>query len=111
MPPAARLRLFYFLYYGGIGAFLPYFAQYLRGMGFSGREIGAVQMVAPLVAAPAALGWAAVADRIGSPARTLRIAALWAAGATAFLPFARTPWPLAAVLLAQSLAQSAVVPL
>lgn len=111
MPPAARLRLFYFLYYGGIGAFLPYFAPYLRGMGFSGREIGAVQMVAPLVAAPAALGWAAVADRIGSPARTLRIAALWAAAATAFLPFARTPWPLAAVLLAQSLAQSAVVPL
>jgi PPP family 3-phenylpropionic acid transporter len=111
MSPAARLRLFYFLYYGGVGAFLPYFAPYLRGLGFSGREIGAVQMVAPLVAAPAALGWAAVADRIGSPTRALRIAALWAAATIAFLPFARTPWTLAMVLLAQSLAASAVVPL
>jgi PPP family 3-phenylpropionic acid transporter len=111
MSPAARLRLFYFLYYGGVGAFLPYFAPYLRGLGFSGREIGTVQMVAPLVAAPAALGWAAAADRIGSPTRALRLAALWAATATAFLPLARTPWSLAAVLLGQSLAASAVVPL
>jgi PPP family 3-phenylpropionic acid transporter len=111
MAPAPRLRLFYFLYYGGVGAYLPYFAPYLRGLGFSGEQIGAAQMVAPLVAAPAALAWAAAADRSGAPVRLLRLATLWAALAASLLPLAGTPWPVAAVLLAWSLAGSAVVPL
>ena len=46
MPEGARFRLFYFLYYGYVGASLPYFAAYLRGLGFSGAEIGAAQMAA-----------------------------------------------------------------
>ncbi len=111
MSPAARLRLFYFLYYGGVGAFLPYFAPYLRGLGFTGEQIGTVQMLGPLVSAPAALAWAAVADRLGAPARALRFATLWALAAVAFLPLARAPGTLAAVLLAQSLAAGALVPL
>jgi PPP family 3-phenylpropionic acid transporter len=111
MTPAARLRLFYFLYYGGVGANLPYFAAYLRGLGFSGAQIGTVQMMAPIVAAPAALAWAAAADRIGAPARALRVAAAWSLAVAAFLPFARTPVVLGAVVLLQSLAERAVVPL
>src|SRR5919206_402168 len=50
MSPASRLRLFYFLYYGAVGANLPYLAAYLRGLGFSGEAIGTVQMLSPLVA-------------------------------------------------------------
>jgi PPP family 3-phenylpropionic acid transporter len=111
MSPPARLRLFYFLYYGGVGAFLPYFAPYLRGLGFTGKEIGTVQMIGPLVSAPAALTWAAIADRLGAPGRALRIATLWALAAVAFLPFARSPGTVGAVLLAQSLAAGALVPL
>ncbi len=111
MTPAARLRLFYFLYYGGVGAFLPYFAPYLRGLGFTGEEIGFVQMLGPLVSAPAALAWAAIADRLGAPTRALRVAAIWALAAVAFLPFARSPGTVGAVLLAQSLAAGALVPL
>ncbi len=111
MSPAWRLRLFYFLYYGGVGAFLPYFAAYLRGLGFSGEQIGTVQMMGPLVAAPAALTWAAVADRLGAPARALRFATLWALAAAVFLPLARTPLAMGAVLFVQSLAASAMVPL
>ena len=111
MAPAARLRLFYFLYYGYVGAHLPYFAPYLRGLGFSGAEIGAVQMVPPLVAAPAALAWSALADRTGRPGRLLGLAALWSAVAAAFLPLAKVPLAVAAVLLVQSLAERAVVPL
>jgi PPP family 3-phenylpropionic acid transporter len=111
MAPATRLRLFYFLYYGGVGAYLPYFAPYLRGLGFSGEQIGAAQMVAPLVAAPAALTWAAAADRSGAPVRLLRLATIWAALAASLLPLAGTPWPVAGVLLAWSMGGSAVVPL
>src|SRR5690349_17512077 len=111
MPPASRLRLFYFLYYGAVGANLPYLAAYLRGLGFSGEAIGTVQMLSPLVAAPVALTWAAAADRLGAPTRALAIATVWSAGAVAFLPWARTPVAVGAVVLVQALAERAVVPL
>ncbi len=111
MSPAARLRLFYFLYYGSIGAFLPYLAPYLKGLGFSGAEIGTVQMVGPLVTGPAALAWALAADRLGAPGRVLAMATLWALAAIAFLPLAHTPGAVAAVLFFNSLGAAAVVPL
>jgi MFS transporter, PPP family, 3-phenylpropionic acid transporter len=111
MTPAARLRTFYFLYYGAVGANLPYFAAYLRGLGFSGEQIGTLLMIGPALAAPVALAWAAAADRMGAPSRALAAAALWSVCAASFLPFARTWATLAAVLLAQSLAERAVVPL
>lgn len=111
MSPASRLRLFYFLYYGSIGASLPYLAPYFRGLGFSGAEIGTVQMVGPLVTGPAALAWALAADRLGAPARVLRMATLWALAAIAFLPLARAPAVAAAVLFFNSLGAAAVVPL
>jgi PPP family 3-phenylpropionic acid transporter len=108
---AARLRLFYFLYYGSVGANLPYLAAYLRGLGFSGGAIGTVQMLSPLVAAPVALGWAAAADRVGALSRALAAASAGAAAAACFLPLARTPLALGAVVLAGALAERAVVPL
>lgn len=110
MSPQARLRLLYFLYYGSVGAYLPYFAPYLRGLGFSGAEIGTVQMLPPLLAAPVALAWATAADRLG-PSRTLRLATAWTLLAVALLPFARTAPAVGAVLLLQGLGDRAVVPL
>jgi PPP family 3-phenylpropionic acid transporter len=111
MVPAARLRLFYFLYYGNVGTHLPYLAPYLRGLGFTGEEIGTVQMLPALAAPLVAIGWATWADGRGPPARALRRAALVAGLAAALLPFARTPVAVAAVLLAQALGERAVVPL
>jgi PPP family 3-phenylpropionic acid transporter len=111
MAPAARLRAFYFLYYGCVGALLPYFAPYLRGLGFSGAEIGAVQMIGPLVAAPVAIAWSTAADRLRAPGRLLALATLWSAAAIALLPFVRAPLAIGLVLLVQSLADRAVVPL
>src|SRR5690242_4320443 len=111
MLPAGRLRLFYFCYYGAVGALLPYFAPYLRGLGFTGSEIGLVQMVSPLVAAPVALGWSTFADRVGNPARLLAAASAWAAAALLLLPFARAPLAVGAVLLLHALGDRAVIPL
>jgi PPP family 3-phenylpropionic acid transporter len=111
MAPAWRLRLIYFLYYGAVGTTLPYFAPYLRDLGFSGSAIGTVQMLAPLVAPVAALGWAALADRTGAPERTLGLATLVSLGAALFLPWAVTPLAVGAVVLVQSLGDRAVVPL
>ena len=111
MSPANRLRLFYFAYYGSVGAYLPYFAAYLRGLGFSGEEIGGVQMLSPLVAAPAALLWATAVDRFGSPGRGVALATALGFAAIVFLPFARTPLAVAAVLLVQAIGDRAVLPL
>ncbi len=111
MAPAMRLRLFYFLYYGNVGTFLPYFAPYLRGLGFTGREIGIVQMLPSLLAPAVALGWASWADHRSSPPRALRLATSWAAAAVLLLPFARTPWQVGAAVVLMSLGDRAVVPL
>ncbi|HSD20809.1 MAG TPA: MFS transporter [Anaeromyxobacter sp.] len=111
MVPAARLRLFYFLYYGTVGTNLPYFAAYLRGLGYTGEQIGTVQMLPSLAAPAVAISWASWADRRGAPARALRRAALVAVSAAALLPFVRSPLAIGAVLLVQALGERAVVPL
>src|SRR5512138_3809967 len=109
--PATRLRLFYLLYYGNVGTYLPFFPAYLRGRGFTGEQIGLVQMLPSLLAPVVALSWASYADHRATPQRALRLAAGWAALAVLLLPFARTPWQVGAVVLLMSLGDRAVVPL
>jgi PPP family 3-phenylpropionic acid transporter len=109
--PARRLRLLYFLYYANVGTNLPYFAVYLRGLGFDGGAIGTVQMLPSLLSPLVALGWAGWADRHGAPTVALRRAALVAVAAALLLPLARTPLAVGAVLLAMALGDRALVPL
>ncbi len=111
MAPATRLRLFYLLYYGNVGTYLPFFAAYLRGRGFTGEEIGLVQMLPSLLAPVVAIAWASFADHRASPQRALRLASGWAALAVLLLPLARAPWQVGAVVLLMSLGDRAVVPL
>ena len=105
------LRAVYFFYYAGIGTFLSYFAPYLRGLGFTGAQIGAVTMAAQLVSASAALAWGSTADRRSMPASILRLCCAGAFVALCGLPFARTPLQVGAVLVAASIFGGAVVPL
>ena len=109
--PGARLRLFYFLYYAGVGVTLPYFSLYLQGLGLDGRQIGLLQMLQPLLAAPAGLLWAAAADRMRAANRALAISAFAVAAAYATLPLARGAWGVAGVMIALGLAGPALVPL
>jgi PPP family 3-phenylpropionic acid transporter len=111
MAPATRLRLFYFLYYGNVGTMLPYFAAYLRGRGFSGEQIGLVQMLPSLLAPAVAIAWATFADHRSTPQRGLRVASGWAAMAVLLLPLARSPWQVGAVVVLMALGDRAVVPL
>jgi MFS transporter, PPP family, 3-phenylpropionic acid transporter len=106
-----RLRWFYFLYYAGVGTFQSYFAPYLRGLGFSGEQIGLVTFAQQVVAAPAALIWGVVADRLGAPARALAACTAGMLFAICGLPFARTPAQVGVVLVLAGLFSSAIVPL
>ena len=108
---SGRLRAFYFLYFGYVGASQGFLAPWLRGLGFSGDAIGAVTMAAQLVSASAGLFWAHSADRRAARETTLQRCALGAACAMALLPFARTSWQVACVLVAHGFFAGAVVPL
>lgn len=106
-----RLRWFYFLYYASVGTFLSYFAPYLRGLGFSGQEIGTVTFAQQAVAAPAALVWGSIADRLGTPARGLAVCSAGTLFALSGLPFARTPAQVGLLLVLSALFSGAIVPL
>jgi PPP family 3-phenylpropionic acid transporter len=106
-----RLRWLYFLHYAGVGTFLSYFAPYLRGLGFSGEQIGAVTFAQQAVAAPAALVWGGIADRLGAPSRALAACTAGMLFALCGLPFARTPVQVGVVLVLSGLCSGALVPL
>src|SRR3954466_5771533 len=106
-----RLRWFYFLYYASVGTFLSYFAPYLRGLGFSGEQIGAVTFAQQAVAAPSALVWGQIADRLGAPSRALTLCTGGMLIALCGLPFARTPWQVGLLLVLSGLFSGAIVPL
>ncbi|MEA2698808.1 MAG: transporter, family, 3-phenylpropionic acid transporter [Myxococcales bacterium] len=108
-PP--RIRATYLFFYGAIGISLPFLAPYLRGLGFSGRQIGTAQMIGGLAGTPAGIIWAVLADRTQAPIRALRLATAAAACAAFLLPWARTPAAVAGVLVLQGLALPAIMPL
>jgi PPP family 3-phenylpropionic acid transporter len=110
--PATRLRALYFLYYGNVGTYLPFFAVYLHGLGFSGKQIGIIQMLPSFPLAPlVAIAWATFADHRATPQRALRLATGWVALAVLLLPLARTPAQVGAVVVLMALGDRAVVPL
>jgi PPP family 3-phenylpropionic acid transporter len=117
MPPvpasaATRLRALYFLYYGNVGTYLPFFAVYLKGLGFTGKQIGIIQMLPSFPLAPlVAVAWATYADHRSTPQRALRLATGWVALAVLLLPLARTPVEIGAVVVLMALGDRAVVPL
>jgi PPP family 3-phenylpropionic acid transporter len=53
----------YFLYFGVLGLFLPYFNLYCYHLGFSGFEIGVLSSVRTLTTALFPMLWGALADR------------------------------------------------
>jgi PPP family 3-phenylpropionic acid transporter len=106
-----RIRAFYLLYFVGIGINLPFFAPYLRGLGFSGRQIGTAQMIGALTAAPAGIIWAVVTDRLRAVTPALRLATTGVLCAAFLLPWVHTPATVAAVLVLQGLSMPAITPL
>jgi len=61
------LTLFWFVYFGSLGIFYPYFALYLReNAGLSGTEVGMILAISPLVGMVAGPLWGRLADRTGA---------------------------------------------
>ncbi len=58
------IRLQYFIYFGVLGAYLPYFNLYCYHLGFSGTQIGGLSAARSLVMVVFPLLWGALADRL-----------------------------------------------
>ena len=76
MPPRHfKLATLYFFYFASLGIYLPYWAPYLRTLGFNATEIGELLAIAlgTKVVAPYIWGW--IADHTSHRLRMLRAAA------------------------------------
>jgi PPP family 3-phenylpropionic acid transporter len=81
------LKLFYVVYFTAVGVSIPFFAPYLRALGLSGLEVGAMMSVAPLLHLGVPLLWGWAADRTRRPDLLLTVACVGAAVCLA--PFVR----------------------
>jgi PPP family 3-phenylpropionic acid transporter len=71
----ATMRLLYFFFFGGVGAYFTFINVYYREIGLSGSEIGLVNTLGPLLGIFAAVFWGMLNDRLGSPRKLLLMAA------------------------------------
>ena len=71
-----RLSSFYFCYFAFIGAFAPYFALYLKSLGYSAAEIGLLLAVNPVarIFGPNLWGW--LSDHYRARAQLIRLTAV-----------------------------------
>ena len=89
----------YFLYFGVMGVFLPYFNLYCYDLGFSGWQIGTLSAVRSIVLVVFSIAWGLVADRFQKRRQIYILcnfisAALWGL----FLLTTSFAWMLAAIV-------------
>ncbi|MGB0720888.1 MAG: MFS transporter [Gammaproteobacteria bacterium] len=108
--PYWRLSNFYLLYFGTLGALLPYWAVLLKDRGFAANEIGELMalLVGTKIIAPNIWGW--VADHTGWHMRLVRHGSLAAMLSFAAVFFVDGYWSMAAVMVVFSFFWNAVLP-
>jgi len=106
------LTLYWFIYFGSLGIFFPYFSLYLReNADLSGTELGVILAIPPLVGMIAQPFWGQVADRTGARGRILALLTLGTALGYLGLGFAQGFWPIVFTTAALALLGTAVFPI
>ncbi|KPJ78930.1 MAG: MFS transporter [Deltaproteobacteria bacterium SG8_13] len=77
--PLQMIRLQYFIYFGVLGIYLPYFNLYCYHIGLSGTQIGSLSAARSLVLVIFPLLWATLADRFHSRRRLYVLCSMCAA--------------------------------
>ncbi len=72
--PVLAMKSFYFLFYGAAAALIPFLVIYYEQLGFSGRQIGLLAAIIPLVSLVSAPLWGAAADATKQHKRLLMLA-------------------------------------
>jgi PPP family 3-phenylpropionic acid transporter len=106
------LTLFWFVYFGSLGIFFPYFSLYLReSAGLSGTELGVILAIPPLVGMIAQPFWGQVADRTGARSGILAWLTLGTALGYLALGYVQGFWPIVAAMIVLALVGTAVFPI
>lgn len=108
--PYWRLSAFYFCYYATLGALVPYWAPYLRSLGFSAADIGALMatIIGTKIVAPNL--WAWIADRSGHCMPLVRAGSVAMVVCFTGVFLTRDFWGLALVMAGFSFFWNAVLP-
>lgn len=108
--PYWRLSTFYLFYFASLGALVPYWALYLKHLGFSALEIGQLMalLMTTKIISPNIWGW--IADHTGRPMAVVRLGSLLATVAFALVFLVHDYWPLALVMVAYSFFWHAALP-
>jgi PPP family 3-phenylpropionic acid transporter len=106
------LSLYWFLLFGALGIFFPFYSLYLHeNAGLTASQVGLVLAMVPLTGTVAQPLWGQIADRTGRRARLLAVLTLGAAAGYALLYLPTTFASLLATTTLLSLFATAVVPL
>jgi PPP family 3-phenylpropionic acid transporter len=106
------LTLFWFVYFGSLGIFYPYFTLYLReNAGLSGTEVGLVLAISPFIGMLAQPLWGQVADRTGARGRTLALLTMATALGYLWLGAAEGFWSIVLAAAGLALVGTAVFPM
>ncbi len=109
--PSFRLSKFYFVYFASLGIFLPYWAIYLKSLGYDIAEIGQLIAMIPATKIIAPIGWGWIADRTGKRVRVVRITSMLSILIFAAIYQVRDYWSMVAVTLGFSFFWNASLPL
>ncbi|RTZ58615.1 MAG: MFS transporter [Gammaproteobacteria bacterium] len=93
-----RLSSFYFFYFAVLGVLAPYWAPYLKSLGFSAVQIGNLMAIvmATKIVAPNIWGW--IADHTGRPVQVVRLASFLSLMTYVGVFFGAEFWWLAGVM-------------
>ena len=106
------LTLFWFVYFGSLGIFFPYFALYLReNAGLSGTEVGFILAISPLAGMIAQPIWGQIADRTGARSRTLAFLTIGTGLGYLGLGMAAGFWPIVMATAMLALVGTAIFPM
>ena len=106
------LTLFWFVYFGSLGIFYPYFSLYLReNAGLTGTEVGLILAISPFVGMIAQPFWGQLADRSGRRGLLLAILTLGTAAGYYGLGTAHGFWSIVLATAALAVVGTAVLPM
>ncbi len=106
------LTSFWFVYFGSLGIFFPYFSLYLReNAGLSGTQVGLVLAISPLVGMAAQPLWGQIADRTGARTRILALLTVGTALGYLLLGMASGVWPIVAATAFLALVGTPIFPM
>ena len=106
------LTLFWFVYFGSLGIFYPYFALYLReNAGLTGTEVGLILAISPLIGMLAGPFWGQLADRTGARSRMLALLTLGTALGYLGLGSAAGFWSIGLATAALAVVGTAIFPI